>query len=58
MDDVNIYSCIFENYKGITDNVTNPEEERRFGDNYFHWSALPSFIAMLQHGVVESPVSL
>ena len=56
MDNVNINGWIFENYNGITGNVTNQEEGRKFGDNYYHWGALLGFIALIENGFVANPM--
>ncbi len=47
---------IFENYNGITGNVTNPMEGRRMGDNYYHWGALLGFISLIENGHIENPL--
>lgn len=46
---------IFENYNGITGNVSNQTEGRKMGDNYYHWGALLGFISLLENGHVENP---
>jgi len=56
MDNVNINGWIFENYNAITGNVTNQEEGRKFGDNYYHWGALMGFIALIENGFVTKPM--
>ena len=56
MDNVNINGWIFENYNGITGNVSNQEEGRKFGDNYYHWGALLGFIALIENKFVANPM--
>ena len=36
MDNVKINGWVFENHNGIKGNVSNQEEGRRFGDNYYY----------------------
>lgn len=55
IDNVNLNGYVFENYNGITGNITNPAEGRREGDNYYHWGALLGFIAMIENGWVPDP---
>jgi len=56
MDNVKINGWVFENYNGITGNVTNQEEGRKYGDNYYHWGALLGFIALIENGFVVNPM--
>ena len=56
MDNVKINGWVFENYNGITGNVTNQEEGRKYGDNYYHWGALLGFIALIENGFVGNPM--
>ena len=46
---------IFENYNGITGNVSNQTEGRKMGDNYYHWGALLGFISLIESGDVHNP---
>ncbi|MGL4629925.1 MAG: MGH1-like glycoside hydrolase domain-containing protein [Leadbetterella sp.] len=55
MDNLNINGWIFENYNGITGNVSDQEEGRKYGDNYYHWGALLGFIALIENNFVENP---
>jgi putative isomerase len=52
---LNINGCIFENYNGITGNVSDQVEGRKMGDNYYHWGALLGFISLIENGDVQNP---
>jgi len=56
MDNVKVNGWVFENYNGITGNVSNQEEGRKYGDNYYHWGALLGFIALIENGFVVNPM--
>jgi putative isomerase len=55
MENIKLNGYVFENYNGITGNITDPAEGRREGDNYYHWGALLGFIAMIENGSVPDP---
>ncbi len=55
MENVKINGWVFENYNGITGNVTDQKEGRRQGDNYYHWGALLGFISLIEKGYVLNP---
>lgn len=48
MDNVRLNGYVYENYNGITGNVSNPSEGRSMGDNYYHWGGLLGLIAILE----------
>lgn len=55
LENTRINGWVFENYNGITGNITNQEEGKSMGDNYYHWGALLGFIAMIENGYVANP---
>lgn len=55
MENVTLNGWVFENYNGITGNVTDQAEGRSEGDNYYHWGALLGFIPLIENGFVPNP---
>jgi hypothetical protein len=56
MDNVQLNGYIYENYNGITGNISNPAEGRQKGDNYYHWGALLGFISFMEKGYIDHPM--
>ena len=56
IDNIKLNGWVFENYNGITGNITNQAEGRSEGDNYYHWGALLGFITLIENGFVPSPL--
>jgi hypothetical protein len=50
MENVKLNGYIYENYNGITGNITDPAEGKRMGDCYYHWGALLGFIELMEKG--------
>ncbi len=55
LENTRINGWVFENYNGITGNITNQEEGKSMGDNYYHWGALLGFISMIENGYISDP---
>lgn len=55
IDNIKLNGWVFENYNGITGNITNQAEGRSEGDNYYHWGALLGFIPLIENGFVPNP---
>jgi len=56
MENVKLNGYIYENYNAMTGNITNPDEGRQKGDNYYHWGALLGFSSFIENGTVENPM--
>ena len=48
MGNVRLNGYIYENYNGITGNITDPAEGRRMGDCYYHWGGLLGLMALME----------
>jgi hypothetical protein len=48
MENVKLNGYVYENYNAITGNKADPAEEKRMGDNYYHWGTLLGFMALME----------
>ncbi len=55
LENTRINGWVFENYNGITGNITDQIEGRKMGDNYYHWGALLGFITLIENGYIADP---
>jgi hypothetical protein len=55
LENTKINGWVFENYNGITGNISDQNEGRNRGDNYYHWGALLGFISLIEKGYVANP---